>query len=88
MQGGRKYTYWELEPPKPKQLTEIRRRPAVGHGVHVVGNCERLVSSTVIVGMGSCLYANSETYLQIVEFGLDLRVQLLEQSIGWNLAPF
>lgn len=32
--------YCEFDPPNPKQLMEIRRRPAVGHGVHVVGNYE------------------------------------------------
>ena len=63
---------WLLAPPKPNESIEIRRRPSEGQAVQEVGTFRLSALALPILAWVRSLY------LQVVKFGVDLRVQFLE----------
>ena len=70
-------TICPLDPPKPNELTETRRKPGVGHGVHTVGIL-RIPSKFPLRRRRS---TERNTYLEVVLLSVDLWIKFLEKRI-------
>lgn len=62
-----------MEPPNPKELTEIRRRPEPGHGTQALG--------TFHIQQVYRYNGEQLAYLDVVPLRPKLRIELLEQGI-------
>ena len=72
-----------LDPPKPNELTETRRKPGVGHGVHTVG-ISKIPSKFPLQWRKS---TERNAYLEVVLLSIHLWIKFFEKRIGGDNTP-